>query len=140
MSSKKSYTVGGLFSGIGGIELGFMKNGFEVLWSNDIDVASAVTFTKNFKHRHILQDIHSLKGADLDPVDVLVGGFPCQAFSVAGYRKGFDDDRGNLFFEIIRLVDELKHRPKVLFLENVKNFYTHRHKYKKELYFFPFTF
>lgn len=127
MSSKKSYTVGGLFSGIGGIELGFMKNGFEVLWSNDIDVASAVTFTKNFKHRHILQDIHSLKGADLDSVDVLVGGFPCQAFSVAGYRKGFNDDRGNLFFEIIRLVDELKHRPKVLFLENVKNFYTHDH-------------
>ena len=127
MTTKKTYTVGGLFSGIGGIELGFMKNGFEVLWSNDIDAASAVTFTKNFKHRHILQDIHSLKGADLDPVDVLVGGFPCQAFSVAGYRKGFNDDRGNLFFEIIRLVEELKQRPKVLFLENVKNFYTHDH-------------
>lgn len=124
MASKK-YTVGGLFSGVGGIELGFMNNGFEVLWSNDIDEASAVTFRKNFNHKHILQDIHTLKGKDLDPVDVLVGGFPCQAFSIAGYRKGFDDDRGNLFFEIIRLVNELKERPKVLFLENVKNFYTH---------------
>jgi len=124
---KNFYTVGGLFSGIGGIELGFIKNNFKVLWSNDIDVASAVTFTKNFKHRHILQDIHTLKGSDLDPVDVLVGGFPCQAFSVAGYRKGFNDHRGNLFFEIIRLVNELEERPKVLFLENVKNFYTHDH-------------
>jgi DNA (cytosine-5)-methyltransferase 1 len=123
--ANKKYTVGGLFSGVGGIELGFMKSGFEVLWSNDIDKASAVTFRKNFRHKHILQDIHTLKGKDLDPVDVLVGGFPCQAFSIAGYRKGFDDDRGNLFFEIIRLVQELKKRPKVLFLENVKNFYTH---------------
>jgi site-specific DNA-cytosine methylase len=123
--ANKKYTVGGLFSGVGGIELGFMNNGFEVLWSNDIDEASAVTFRKNFNHKHILQDIHTLKGKDLDPVDVLVGGFPCQAFSIAGYRKGFDDDRGNLFFEIIRLVNELKERPKVLFLENVKNFYTH---------------
>jgi DNA (cytosine-5)-methyltransferase 1 len=123
--ANKKYTVGGLFSGVGGIELGFMNNGFEVLWSNDIDEASAVTFRKNFTHKHILQDIHTLKGKDLEPVDVLVGGFPCQAFSIAGYRKGFKDDRGNLFFEIIRLVNELKKRPKVLFLENVKNFYTH---------------
>ena len=124
---KSAYTVGGLFSGIGGIELGFLKNGFKVLWSNDIDATSAITFTKNFNHRHILQDIHSLKGEDLDPVDVLVGGFPCQAFSIAGYRKGSKDDRGNLFFEIIRLINELKKRPKVLFFENVKNFYTHDH-------------
>ena len=101
MKTNNTYSVGGLFSGIGGIELGFLKNGFKVLWSNDIDAASSITFTKNFNHRHILQDIHLLKGKELDPVDVLVGGFPCQAFSIAGYRKGFKDDRGNLFFEII---------------------------------------
>ena len=122
---KKSYTVGGLFSGVGGIEQGFIDNDFKVLWSNDIDEPSSKTFKKNFNHKHILQDIHTLKGKDLSPVDVLVGGFPCQAFSVAGYRKGFDDNRGNLFFEILRLISELKKRPKVLLLENVKNFYTH---------------
>ena len=124
---KKPYTVGGLFSGVGGIEQGFINNDFKVLWSNDIDEPSSKTFKQNFDHQHILQDIHKLKGKDLSPVDVLVGGFPCQAFSIAGYRKGFDDNRGNLFFEILRLVNELKKRPKVLFLENVKNFYTHDH-------------
>lgn len=55
----------------------------------------------------------------------MCGGFPCQAFSIAGYRKGFEDERGNVFFEIIRLVNELKKKPKVLFLENVKNFRSH---------------
>ena len=119
--------MGGLFSGVGGIEQGFINNDFKVLWSNDIDEPSSKTFKQNFDHQHILQDIHTLKGKDLGPVDVLVGGFPCQAFSIAGYRKGFDDNRGNLFFEILRLVKELKKRPKVLFLENVKNFYTHDH-------------
>tara|TARA_B110000008_G_C16957048_1_gene558632 strand:+ start:373 stop:1371 length:999 start_codon:yes stop_codon:yes gene_type:complete len=124
---KKPYTVGGLFSGVGGIEQGFINNDFKVLWSNDIDEPSSKTFKQNFDHQHILQDIHTLKGKDLNPIDVLVGGFPCQAFSIAGYRKGFDDNRGNLFFEILRLVKELKEKPKVLFLENVKNFYTHDH-------------
>jgi DNA (cytosine-5)-methyltransferase 1 len=122
----KPYTVGGLFSGIGGIELGFLNNGgFEILWSNDMDYSSSVTFKKNFDHNHILLDIHKLNGSELLPVDVLVGGFPCQAFSVAGYRKGFNDERGNLFFEIVRLISELKYKPKALLLENVKNFYSH---------------
>lgn len=124
-SLDKKYTVGGLFSGIGGIELGFLQNDFEVLWSNDIDLASSVTFRSNFDHQHILEDIHKLKGNELKAVDVLVGGFPCQAFSVAGYRKGFDDIRGNLFFEIIRLIEELEYKPKALLLENVKNLYSH---------------
>lgn len=123
--NKDPFTVGGLFSGVGGIELGFIKNGFEVLWSNDIDEPSSRTFKENFNHQHILLDIHKLKGGDLAPIDVLVGGFPCQAFSVAGYRKGFADDRGNLFFEIVRLIEELQYKPKALLLENVKNFYTH---------------
>jgi DNA (cytosine-5)-methyltransferase 1 len=126
--SRKSYTVGGLFSGVGGIEQGFINNGFEVLWSNDIDEPSSKTFKLNFNHRHILRDIHLLKGSELEPVDVLVGGFPCQAFSVAGYRKGFNDERGNLFFEIVRVIEELEFKPRALLLENVKNFYTHDNK------------
>jgi DNA (cytosine-5)-methyltransferase 1 len=126
--TKKKYTVGGLFSGVGGIEQGFINNGFDVLWSNDIDEPSSRTFKMNFEHKHILRDIHLLRGHELEPVDVLVGGFPCQAFSVAGYRKGFNDERGNLFFEIVRIIEELKYKPRALLLENVKNFYTHDNK------------
>ena len=122
---KQKYTVGGLFSGVGGIELGFKKSGFNVLWANEIDKNSCLTYRNNFSHQLIEGDIKNLKGKDLKSVDILCGGFPCQPFSIAGYRKGFDDDRGNVFFEIIRLVNELKRKPKVLFLENVKNFKSH---------------
>ena len=122
---KQKYTVGGLFSGVGGIELGFEKSGFNVLWANEIDKNSCLTYRNNFSHQLIEGDIKNLKGKDLKSVDILCGGFPCQPFSIAGYRKGFDDDRGNVFFEIIRLVNELKRKPKVLFLENVKNFKSH---------------
>lgn len=125
----RSYTVGGLFSGVGGIELGFKRAGFELLWSNEFDRAAQTTFIKNFKHSLVAGDIHDLRASHVEPVDVLVGGFPCQAFSVAGYRKGFKDPRGNLFFQIARLIDELNdtygEKPRVLLLENVKNFYTH---------------
>jgi len=117
--------VGGLFSGVGGIELGFEDSGFEIAWANEIDKHSCQTYRENFSHTLYEGDIKLLKGKDLQPVDVLCGGFPCQAFSIAGYRKGFEDDRGNIFFEIIRLVNELETMPKVLFLENVKNFKTH---------------
>jgi len=123
--SKKIFKVGGLFSGVGGIELGFQKSGFNVTWANEIDKHSCITYRKNFSHTLYEEDIRNLKGKDLEPVDILCGGFPCQPFSIAGYRKGFDDDRGNVFFEIIRLVNELKRKPKVLFLENVKNFKSH---------------
>ena len=117
--------VGGLFSGVGGIELGFQESGFEIAWANEIDKHSCQTYRENFSHTLHEGDIKLLNGKDLQPVDVLCGGFPCQAFSIAGYRKGFEDDRGNIFFEIIRLVNELETMPKVLFLENVKNFKTH---------------
>jgi len=121
--------VGGVFSGVGGIELGFERAGFQLAWSNDVDRAAGGTFSQNFQHEHILKDVHKLVAKDVKPVDVLVGGFPCQAFSVAGYRKGFGDTRGNLFFEITRLVEEQEQvygkKPSGLFLENVKNFYTH---------------
>lgn len=117
--------IGGLFSGVGGIELAFEKSGFETAWANEIDSFACTTYRENFSHELYEQDIKKLNGNDLETVDVLCGGFPCQAFSVAGYRKGFEDDRGNIFFEIIRLVNELETKPKVLFLENVKNFKSH---------------
>ncbi len=120
-----SLKVGGLFSGVGGIELGFQKAGFEIAWANEIDKYACITYRNNFNHNLFEEDIHKLKGKNLESVDVLTAGFPCQAFSLAGHRKGFKDRRGNLFFEIMRIIDELKEKPKVLFLENVKNLKSH---------------
>jgi len=118
-------TVGGLFSGIGGIETGFEKAGFKILWSNENDPYSIRSFKNNYKHTLYEDDIRKLNFKKIKAVDVLVGGFPCQAFSVAGYQKGFKDPRGNLFFEICRAITELPKKPEVLVLENVKNIRGH---------------
>ncbi|MBD5100494.1 MAG: DNA (cytosine-5-)-methyltransferase [Clostridiales bacterium] len=124
-----NYTLGSLFAGIGGIDLGFKKVGVNALWANEIDFYCAETFRANHKDTNlIVGDICELSCKDLPTVDILAGGFPCQPFSIAGYRKGFEDDRGNLFFQIIRVLQEFKTEerlPKVVFLENVKNLYNH---------------
>tara|TARA_R100001440_G_scaffold38398_1_gene58049 strand:+ start:277 stop:1248 length:972 start_codon:yes stop_codon:yes gene_type:complete len=122
----KIYKVGGLFSGVGGIELGFAnQENFKIAWGTDFDVHASKTYRKNFSHPFHEIDINKLKGKDLEEVDVLVAGFPCQPFSVAGYQKGFEDERGDVFFQIIRVINELSKKPDVLLLENVKNIYTH---------------
>jgi len=120
---QKAYSVGGLFAGIGGIELGFKKAGFSISWANEIDKNAAVTYRLNHNHKLFERDLKELRTDEVEKIDILTGGFPCQAFSVAGYRKGFEDDRGNVFFEILRFIDDLK--PKIIFLENVKNLKGH---------------
>lgn len=115
--------VAGLFSGVGGIELGFQQAGFEVVWSNEIDKNASVTFKENYNHTLVVEDVSNIKSDELPDVDVIVGGFPCQAFSVAGYRKGFEDERGEIFFQMARIIKSK--RPKVVFIENVKNLLTH---------------
>ena len=123
------YKMASLFAGIGGIDYGFEFAGIQPIWANEIDKYCAVTFTANHKDiKLIVDDICNIKGKDIPKVDILAGGFPCQPFSIAGYRKGFEDDRGNMFFQIMRLVDEMadnKNKPRVIFLENVKNLKTH---------------
>lgn len=123
------YKVASLFAGIGGIDLGFEKAGARPIWANEIDKYCAVTFRANHKNTDlVVDDICNIKGKDIPKVDILAGGFPCQPFSVAGYRKGFEDDRGNMFFQIMRLVEEmdvLGNKPRIIFLENVKNLKTH---------------
>lgn len=117
------YKVGELFAGIGGIALGFQKAGFDIVWANEIDQNACKTYRVNFKHKLYEQDIKNLNPNILEKVDVLTAGFPCQAFSIAGHRKGFDDKRGQAFFEILKFIDILK--PKVLFFENVRYLETH---------------
>ena len=124
----KEYKLASLFAGIGGIDLGFEQAGFVPVWANEIDPAAAITFRANHKAELVVDDICNIKAKDIPTVSVLAGGFPCQAFSIAGYKKGFKDTRGTLFFEIIRLLQEFKEQgrlPEVVFLENVKNLYTH---------------
>lgn len=121
--------LGSLFAGIGGIDLGFQLAGVNSVWANEIDEFCAKTFVLNHpKTKLLVEDVNKVKAKQIPFIDILAGGFPCQPFSVAGHRKGFDDDRGELFFQIIRLIEELeidKRKPKVIFLENVKNMYTH---------------
>lgn len=123
MSNK--FSVGSLYAGIGGICMGFKKSGFNVIWANEYDKNACITYRENFKHNLIEGDVLDLDLNKIPSVDVLTAGFPCQPFSVAGYRKGFNDNRGNHFFRILDFVDTM--RPKVVFLENVKNLVNHDH-------------
>lgn len=121
--ANNSFTVGSLYAGVGGICQGFKNAGFNLKWANEFDKNACITYRTNFGHMLFETDIMQLDISSLEAVDVLTAGFPCQPFSVAGYRKGFHDARGNHFFRILDVVDEL--RPKVIFLENVKNLVGH---------------
>lgn len=125
----KKYKVLSLFAGIGGIDLGFKKVNVDSILANDIDKFCKITFSENFPNTEfILDDITNLKIEQLPDFDILAAGFPCQPFSVAGKRKGFNDDRGNLFFQVTKIIsklDKINKKPEVVFLENVKNLYTH---------------
>ncbi|MDA3967234.1 MULTISPECIES: DNA cytosine methyltransferase [Helicobacter] len=115
--------LGSLFAGIGGIELGFKNAGVNTTWAVEIDSKACETYRANFKNLIVNDDINNVALEKLNKVDIISAGFPCQAFSVAGYRKGFNDERGNVFFGILRYLEHFK--PKVVFLENVKNLKTH---------------
>ncbi len=115
-----------LFAGIGGIRLGFEKAGFETVFANDFEKQCKPTYDANFDTcKLIVEDITRIEPDDLPEFDLLLGGFPCQPFSVAGYRHGFDDKkgRGDLFFYIAKIID--KRRPDGFLLENVKNLKGH---------------
>ena len=113
-----------LFSGIGGIDLGFQQAGFDIVWANEFDHDAATTYRVNFGDKHLVEkDIRQVNPNDIPNFDVLVAGFPCQPFSIVGMQKGFKDPRGNLFFEIGRIID-IK-RPSIVFLENVENLIEH---------------
>ena len=120
----ENYKIASLFAGIGGICSGFKQAGFNIVWANEIDSAACKTYRYNFRDIHLDEgDIRKIASKDIPDFNVLVAGFPCQPFSIAGRQRGFNDRRGNLFFEISRIVDE--RRPDVIFLENVPNLLDH---------------
>jgi len=121
----KKLKVIDLFAGIGGIRYGFenaFKEDIEFVFSSEIDSNAQKTYYKNFQE-HPFGDITQIDEKEISSHDIILAGFPCQAFSIAGHRKGFEDTRGTLFFDVARIAKY--HKPKVLFLENVKGFVGH---------------
>lgn len=113
---KDKYKVCSLFAGIGGIDLAFQQAGFEIVWANELDSDACKTYRYNFQNTVLTEgDIRKINADDIPDFYILTAGFPCQSFSVCGNRKGFADERGNLFFEIMRIVDAKK--PKIIFLK-----------------------
>jgi len=126
LEKQKLFRTLDLFAGVGGIRIGFENAGFKTVFANDFDQNCKDTYDLNFKKsKLIVEDIRKIGVDDLPEFDFLLGGFPCQAFSIAGYRKGFDDekDRGNLFFDIARILEA--RNPAGFLLENVKNLKGH---------------
>lgn len=137
--TKENMTVIDLFSGAGGLSLGFSNKGFCNIFSVDIEPDSCRTYRKNFPtHTLIQKDIATLEKEDIlsltegKKVDVIVGGPPCQGFSMAGNvgRKFIDDPRNHLFKEFARVISIL--RPKIFLMENVARLYTHNNGKTKE--------
>lgn len=113
-----------LFCGVGGIRLGMEKQGFECVFSCDINSECQRTYYENFGEKPE-GDIKLIDETKIPKHDILCAGFPCQPFSISGKQKGFDDTRGTLFFEICRVISFCK--PRVVFLENVKHLVHHDH-------------
>ena len=120
--AEPKFTFIDLFAGIGGIRLGFEHVGGKCVFSSEFDEDACKTYEANFGE-HPAGDITKIDAKDIPDFDILLGGFPCQAFSIAGLQKGFADTRGTLFFEIERILKEK--RPRAFMLENVRNLTAH---------------
>lgn len=118
----KGYKFIDLFAGIGGFHYALESFGAECVFASEIDKHASRVYEQNHQIKP-QGDITKIDEQDIPSHDILCAGFPCQAFSISGKQKGFEDTRGTLFFDIARIVKY--HQPKILFLENVKNFAKH---------------
>jgi DNA (cytosine-5)-methyltransferase 1 len=117
-----AFTFIDLFAGVGGIRIAFEKVKGECVFTSEWDKFSQITYEANFKDKPD-GDITKIEVQDIPKHDILLGGFPCQPFSNAGLKQGFDDTRGTLFFDVARIIDYRK--PSMILLENVKGFVNH---------------
>ena len=123
MKGLNSFTFIDLFAGIGGIRLGFESVGGKCVFSSEFDEAACKTYEANFGE-YPSGDITKIQASEIPDFDILLGGFPCQAFSIIGKKEGFENETcGTLFFEIERILKEK--RPKAFMLENVRNLMAH---------------
>lgn len=119
MKKENKPKVVSLFSGCGGLDLGFKEAGFEIIWANDFDKDSVQTYKKNIDNRIILGDIKKIPSSEIPKnADVLLGGFPCQGFSVANNKRSVEDKRNFLYKEMLRIIKDTQ--PKFFIAENVK--------------------
>ena len=108
-----------LFSGAGGMDIGFIQAGFEIVWANDFNFDAVQTYQKNIGHHIIHGDITKISSEDIpDSPDVIIGGFPCQGFSIANAKRSMEDERNFLYKELLRVIKDKK--PKIFLAENVK--------------------
>ena len=122
----KKMKCASFFAGVGGIDKGFEQNNlFEIVYANEFDPYPVGTYELNSYIKVDCRDIHEVQADQIPDFDVMLAGFPCQAFSIAGNRQGFEDEkgRGTLFFELVRIFKAKK--PQIIFLENVKNLVGH---------------
>jgi DNA (cytosine-5)-methyltransferase 1 len=116
---EKKFKVVSLFSGCGGLDLGFINAGFEVVWANDFFPDAVNTYKKNIGEHIVLGDITKIPSSEIpDDFDILLGGFPCQGFSIANKKRSMEDERNFLYKEMLRIVKDKK--PSFFLAENVK--------------------
>lgn len=123
METQSKLNMIDLFAGSGAFTLAFQETGVIPVFANDVCKNSKKIYESNFAHELSLKDINNVKNIDIPSHDILTAGFPCQPFSVAGRREGFDDERANVFWKILSIIDE--HEPQCVILENVKNITSH---------------
>jgi len=116
--------VGSLFSGVGGLDLGFERQGFSVSWACDKERSCRKILAKHFPNATIYEDVRTIDPVKTNPVDVVIGGFPCQDLSTGGQRKGLAGERSGLFYEFIRIVRDMPTRPSFVVVENVPGMLT----------------
>ena len=124
--SKKKFKILSLFAGAGGLDLGFEKAGFNIVYANEYDKSIWETYEKNHKTPLDHRDIRKIDSTELPDCDGIIGGPPCQSWSEAGALKGINDSRGQLFFDFIRILKDKK--PKFFVAENVSGMLSKRHQ------------
>ncbi len=118
LSRGRSVRIISLFSGAGGLDLGMIKAGHQVIWANDFDQDCVATYKKNISEHIVCGDISKISSAEIPEADVVIGGFPCQGFSQANLRRHKDDERNKLYHEFLRVVTDK--RPLYFLAENVR--------------------